>query len=63
MKDGDVVNAKPPPEMQPETLDPSKGTVIWKLQKSLCGLRRAPRRWQDHLEQIPQEVRRRLEHA
>ena len=48
MKDGDVVHAKPPPEWQPETLDPSKGTVIGKLQKSLCGLRSAPRRWQDH---------------
>ena len=33
MKDGDVVYARPPPERQPETLDPSKGTVIWKLQK------------------------------
>ena len=52
MKDGDVVHAKPPPEWQPETLDPCKGTVIWKLQKSLYGLRSAPRRWQDHLEQI-----------
>ena len=50
MKDADVVYAKPPPEWQPETLDPSKGTVIWKLQKSLYGLRSAPRRWQDHLE-------------
>ena len=52
MKDGDVVYAKPPPEWQPETLDPSKRTVTWKLQKSLCGLKSAPRRWQDHLEQI-----------
>ena len=46
-----MVYAKPPPEWQPETMDPSKGTVIWKLQKSLYGLRSAPRRWQD-LEQI-----------
>ena len=52
MKDGDVVYARPPLEWQPETLDPSKGTVIWKLQKSLYGLRSAPRRWQDHLEEI-----------
>ena len=52
MKDGDVVYARPPPEWQLETLDPSKGTVIWKLQKSLYGLRTAPRRWQDHLEDI-----------
>ena len=28
MKDGDVVYARPPPEWQPETLDPNKGTVI-----------------------------------
>ena len=33
MKDGDVVYARPPREWQPETLDPNKGTVIWKLQK------------------------------
>ena len=39
MKDGDVVFARPPFEWQLETLDPSKGTVIWKLQKSLYGLR------------------------
>ena len=53
MKDGDVEYAKPPPsEWQLETLDPSKGTVIWKRQKSLHGLRSAPRRGQDHLEQI-----------
>ena len=52
MKDGDVVYAKRPPEWQPETLDPSKGTVTWKLQTSLYGLRSAPRRWHDHLEQI-----------
>ena len=35
MKDGDVVYAKPPSEWQAGKLDPSKGTVIWKLQKSL----------------------------
>ena len=52
MKDGDMVYARPPPEWQPETLDPSKGTLISKLQKSLYGLRSAPRRWQDHLEEI-----------
>ena len=45
MKDGDVGYARPPPEWQPETLDPKKGTVIWKLQESLHGLRSAPRRW------------------
>ena len=31
MKDSDVVCARPPPEWQPETLQPTKGTVIWKL--------------------------------
>ena len=49
MKDGDVEYARPPPEWQ---LDPNKGTVIWKLQERLYGLRSAPRRWQDHREQI-----------
>ena len=52
MKDGDVVYAKTPPEWQLETQDVCKGTVVWKLQKSLYGLRSAPRRWQDHVEQI-----------
>ena len=52
IKDGDVVYARPPPEWQPETLDPSKGIVIWKLQKKVHGLRSAPKRWQDHLLQI-----------
>ena len=46
MKDGDEVYAKPPLEWQPETLDPNKGFVIWKLRKSLSGLRSAPKRWQ-----------------
>ena len=40
MKDGDVVYAKSPPEWQPETRDPSKGTVIWKLQKKVSGAHR-----------------------
>ena len=44
MKDGDVKYAKTP-RVTPETLDPSKGTVIWKLQENLSGLRSAPRRW------------------
>ena len=52
MKDGDMVYARPPPQWQRETLDPSKGRVIWKLQKSHHGLRSARRRWQDHLEEI-----------
>ena len=26
--------------------------MIWKLQRSLYGLRSAPKRWQDHLEEI-----------
>ena len=41
VKGGDVVYARPPLEWQPETLDPSKGTVIWKVQ-SLYVLRSAP---------------------
>ena len=52
MKHGDVAYAGPPPEWQPEKFDPNKDTVIWKLQKSLYALRSAPRRWQDHLEEI-----------
>ena len=63
MKDCDVVYARPPPEWQPETLDPNKGTVIWKLQESLCGLRSAPRRWQGPSGTDPQEVRLRPELA
>ena len=62
MKDGVVVHAKQAHEWQAETLDPSQETVIWKLQKSLCGLR--------DRETLagpsganPQEVRRRPEHA
>ena len=51
-EDGDVVYARPPPEWQPGTLDPSKDTVIWKVQKRLYGLRSAQRSWQDHLEEI-----------
>ena len=47
-----MVYARPPPEWQPETLDPNKGTVIWKLQESLYGLRSPPRRWLDQMEQI-----------
>ena len=39
MKDRDVVYARLPPEWQPESLDQSKGTVVWILQNSLCGLR------------------------
>ena len=50
MKGGDVVHATPPIVWQPE--DPSQRTMIWKLQKSLYGMRSAPRRWQDQLEQI-----------
>ena len=50
MKDGDVVYAKPPLEAA-ETQDPSKGTVIGNFRKVLMA-RSAPRRWQDHLEQI-----------
>ena len=52
LKDGDVVYAKTPPEWQLETQDVCKGTVVWKLQKSLYGLRSAPRRWQNRVEQI-----------
>ena len=52
MKDGDVVYAWPPTEWQRVAPDPSKGTVIWKLLKSLYGLRSAPRCWQDQLENI-----------
>ena len=55
MEDGDVVNARPSPEWKPDSLDHSKGAVIWKLQKSLYGLRSAPRRWQDHLENFLKE--------
>ena len=42
--------AQPPLNRQAE--DRSKGTVIWKLQKSVYGPRSAPKSWQDHLENI-----------
>ena len=42
MEDSDMVYA----DWQPETLDPSKGTVTERVH----GLRSAPRRWQDRLE-------------
>ena len=60
MEDCDVVCARPPSEWQPETLDPNKGTVIWKLQESL---RSAPRRWQGPSGTDPQEMRLRPELA
>ena len=63
MKDGDVVYAKPPTEWQPETLDPSKGTVIWKLQKSLYGFEKRTETLAGPSRADPQEVRLRPEHA
>ena len=63
MKDGDVVYANPPPEWQPEALDPSKGLIgletteqpLWSVKgtKTLAGPAGAD----------PQEVRLRPEHA
>ena len=35
-----VVYAMPPPEWSPETGDSTVGTVVWKLEQSLFGLRR-----------------------
>ena len=29
-----------------------QGSVLWKLKKALCGLRTAPRAWQDHLAEL-----------
>ena len=59
MEDGDVVYAC----HHAETLDPSKRTVIRKLQKSLYGLRSTSRRWQDHLEDILRKCGFCLKHA
>ena len=63
MKDGDVVYARPPPEWQPETLDPNKRNSdletaeksVWsaKRTETLAGSSGAD----------PQEVRLRPEHA
>ena len=63
MKDGDVVYAKPPPKWQPETLDPSKGTVIWKLQRSLYWPEKRTETLAGPSRTDPQEVRLRPEHA
>ena len=49
-------------EWQPETLDPSKGTVIWKLQKSLYGLEKRDETLKGPSVADPQEMRLRPEH-
>ena len=38
LKDRSKIFGRPPPEWRPVALDRNKGTVIWKLLKSLCGL-------------------------
>ena len=53
MEDGDGVCAMSQPQWQPETLDSTARTVVWKLQKSLYVLRSAPKGCQQHLECIP----------
>ena len=63
MKDGDVVYANPPPEWQPETLEPSKGTVILATTvKSLWPEMRTETLARPSRAD-PQEVRLRPEHA
>ena len=63
MKDGDVVYANPPPEWQPETLEPSKGTVILATTvKSLWPEKRTETLARPSRAD-PQEVRLRPEHA
>ena len=63
MMDGGVVFARPPPEWQPERLDLSKSTVIWQLQKSLYGLKSAPKTLAGPSGEYSQKVRFCLELA
>ena len=52
MKDGDVVYAKPPPSGSLKHWIPARIQSSGNCSKSHYGLRSAPRRWQEHLEQI-----------
>ena len=62
MKDGDVVYAKPPPEWQRETMDPSKGTGdLETAEKSLWSEERTETLAGSGAD--PQEVWLRPEHA
>ena len=63
MKDGDVVSAKPPHEWQPETLDPSKGSMIWTLHKKSLWPEERTETLAGPSGADPHEVRLRPEHA
>ena len=63
MKDGDVVYAKPPPEWQPGTLDPSKDTVSWKLQQKSLWSEKRTETLAGPSGADPQQVRLRPKHA
>ena len=63
MKDGDVVYARPPPEWQPETLDPNKrNSDLEKAEKSVWFAKRTET-LAGSFGADPQEVRLRPEHA
>ena len=63
MRDGDVVYAKPPHEWQPETLDPSKGSMIWTLHKKSFWPEERTETLAGPSGADPHEVRLRPEHA
>ena len=52
MGESDEVYVRPPKEWTPKTKTGKK--VMWKLKRALYGLRSAPRRWQEHFEELLQ---------
>jgi hypothetical protein len=51
MREDEEVVAVPPKEWEPKTLpeEPRHGRILWKLKKSLYGLKTSPKRWSEFL--------------